>query len=248
MRKAIVVTACVALVLALALPGPALAKGGKKAGCTRIQDGVLVYHDQGYPGHYLDGAPLIIGYDIYGYNYNAHMFNGSYCNAYLGRYGYPPYEGDATAYLAANSTAVDVWCWPCRDVHLVMWWSDTWLSKMDCNDDGKLDRGYSCDPDNANSSACEGAWLTNHIAGACEDEEEDGVYFVKIVDVPDDAYTQCDEYDDSTPPACILWNWYTADGTLIGSQIWGAYARIQQVYSGEGATLVSPASPGFGKW
>jgi hypothetical protein len=43
---------------------------------------------------YLAGQPLKVGYDPYGYNYQAHMFSGSYVNAYLNAYGFPPYEGD----------------------------------------------------------------------------------------------------------------------------------------------------------
>ncbi len=85
------------------LASPAIAGDGKKPGGTTIQQGVLTYST----GHYLAGQPLKVGYDIFGYNYQAHMFNGSYANAYLGGLGFPPYEGDDEAYLAANPAAAN---------------------------------------------------------------------------------------------------------------------------------------------
>ena len=165
------------------------------------------------------GNLISVGYDKWGYNYQSHMFNGFYWNN--PRPDIPVTEG--------------TW--------LIMKWSDTWLSNKDCNGDGKLDRGYSCDPVNANSSACEGAWLTNHQWGSYVGEDGKTYkwnYFVKIVCVPDDA-----EKVDGI--------WYTADGTEIGSVIWGAYARVLQVYNDQGTgehgiEYLSPAGPGFGKW
>ena len=214
-------------------------EGGKFSGCTKIKDGVLTYS----AGHYLGGQPLRPGYDPYGYNYQAHMFNGSYANAYLGGYGYPPYEGDDDAYLAENPGAENTWVWESRNVMLIMWWSDIWLSNKDCNGDGKLDRGYICDPVNASSSGCLGAWLTNHQWGSYEGEEGatcNWNYFVKIVAVPGDAYT-----DNG--------NWYTADGVLIGPVIWGAFAIVMQVENDpcsglHGVSYLSPFSAGFGKY
>jgi hypothetical protein len=83
--------------------------------CTTIKDGVLTYS----AGHYLAGTPLMVGYDSYGYNYQGHMFKGSYANVYLGRDGFPPYEGDDDAYLAANPGAASKWYWPYRDEYQV---------------------------------------------------------------------------------------------------------------------------------
>lgn len=100
-----------------------------------------------------------------------------------------------------------------------MKWSDEWLSNKDCNGDGKLDRGYSCDPIYAKSSACQGAWVTNHQFGSYEGEDGEICkwnYFVKIVMVPEDATK-------------VNGMWYTADGEEIGTVIWGAYARILQI-------------------
>lgn len=212
------------------------AKGGKNASCVVIQDETLTYS----AGHYLAGEPLQIGYDPYGYNYQAHMFNGSYANAYLGRYGFPPYEGDDEAYLAENPDAENSWVWPYRDVQLMMKWSDIWLSNKSCDADGLLDRGG---PGGTNSAA-EGAWLTNHQSGT-NDDGTHWTYFVKIVAVPDDAV--------DSDPANNSGTWYTAEGIEIGPEIWGGFAIVQQVENdpatgAHGISYKSPAGPGFGKW
>jgi hypothetical protein len=191
------------------------------AACTTLKDGVLTYS----PRHYLFGTPIPVGFDPYGYNYQAHLFNGSYANVYLGRSGFPPYEGDDASYLAANPTVVTHWAWPYRDVNLGMKWNDAWLSNKDCNDDGKLDR-----PTNYIGS---GAWETNHMSGG--EGEDHWTYFVKIVAAPANA----------TKVGGI---WYADDGTEIGPDIWGSFATIQEVESGVGAIYVSPAGPGFGKY
>lgn len=224
MKKIVMLT--VALVLLLGLPAaPVMAgNGGNNANCVTIQDGVLKYS----AGHYLENQPLKLGYDIFGYNYQAHMFSGYYCNVYLGAAGFPPYEGDAEAYLAENPNAANHWAWPYRDIYLVMKWNDAWLSNKDCDSDGKLDRHYGYD-----SYIGSGAWETNHMQGT--DSGDVWTYFVKIVAVPDDAYLENGI-------------WRTDDGTEIGPSIWGEFAIIQELESGLGATYVSPAGPGFGKW
>ena len=212
----------------------ASADGGNNDGCTTIQDGVLTYS----AGHYLEGEPLQVGYDIFGYNYQAHMFSGYYCNVYLGGAGFPPYEGDDDAYLAENPDAENHWAWPYRDVKLIMKWNDAWLSNKDCDDDGALDRHYGYD-----SYIGSGAWETNHQSGSYTDEdgkEYKWNYFVKIVAAPADAYVE-----DGI--------WYTDNGAEIGLVIWGDFAVIMRVYNDQGTgdhgiEYLSPAGPGFGKW
>lgn len=181
------------VLLLLALPSAGMAK---KDACTTIRDGTILD---------VKGNPVTIGYDQWGYNYQAHMFNGWYHNVTRPE---PPYTKD-TIDPAPSKT------W------LIMKWSDEWLSNKDCNGDQKLDRGYSCDPVNAGSSACQGAWETNHQFGSYEGEDGKTCnwnYFVKIVAAPEDAYL-----DGGV--------WYTADGEEIGSVLWGAYARILQIYN-----------------
>ena len=115
------------------------------------------------------------------------------------------------------------------DVDLMMKWNDAWLANVDCDGDGLLDRHFGF-----GSYIGSGAWLTNHMRGTGP-TVDDWTYFVKIIAVPADA----------TSNGGV---WYAADGTEIGAQIWGAFAIIQEVESGVGATYVSPAGPGLGNW
>lgn len=104
------------------------------------------------------GEVITTGYDEWGYNYNAHMFNGGYCDAYR----------DAS------------WCQPYKDVDLLMKWNDAWLSNEDCDGDLFLDRHYGYA-----SYIDSGAWLTNHQSGKVEvnGKMRNWTYFVKIVAV-----------------------------------------------------------------
>jgi len=128
-----------------------------KTGCTTIQSGTLLRSD---------GTPIVLGYDEWGYNYQAHMFNGGYCDAYRNA----------------------AWCQPYKDDNLIMKWNDAWLSNKDCDGDGLLDRHYGYP-----SYIGSGAWLTNHQSGTYEGENGETCkweYFVKIVAAPQDAYTE----------------------------------------------------------
>ena len=87
------------------------------------------------------GDLILPGYDDWGYNYQARLFNGLYCDSYR----------DAE------------WCQPYKDVQLSMKWNDAWLSNKDSDGDGLLDRHLGYD-----SYIGSGAWLTNHQSG--EDE------------------------------------------------------------------------------
>ena len=183
---------------------PACVKG--KGECTTIQDGTL---------YRSDSVLIEPGFDEWGYNYQAHLFNGTYCDAYR----------DAA------------WCQVWKDVELNMKWNDAWLSNMDCDGDGLLDRHYGFD-----SYIGSGAWTTNHMSG---EYEMDGKtckwnYFVKIVAAPEGAY------DDGSL-------WYNVDGTQIGPVIWGAFAIVQQVENDpcagiHGLQFVSPDHAGLGGW
>lgn len=225
----------IVVILALAtMPMSATDKHEAKKTGTTIQDGILTYSST----HFLADEPLIVGYDPYGYNYQGHMFVGSYANSYLGGSGYPPYEGDDDAYLAENPSVVNTWFWPYRDVQLMMKWNDAWLSNMDCDGDGKLDR-YFGHPSYDGS----GAWLTNYQSGSYFDEDNNEIkwnYYVKII-------------TPSTANGDVKMDgvWYQADGTLIGPVIWGAFAIIQQVENDPGigahGLQFNSASPtGFG--
>ena len=157
MKKKKLIFLLVITLLLVALFGGAVSgapnHNGKPAACTTIQDGALVDSN---------GNPLVLGYDEFGYNYQAHMFNGRYCD----------YDRE----LGGD------YC----DVNLIMKWNDAWLSNKDCDGDGKLDRHYGYD-----SYIGSGAWLTNHEWGTYVDDEGEACrwdYFVKIVAAPEDAY------------------------------------------------------------
>ena len=102
------------------------------------------------------------GYDEWGYNYTAHIFNGGYCDAYQGA----------------------AWCQPYADVDLIMKWNEAWLGNKDCDDDLLLDRHYAFA-----TYIGSGAWLTNHQKGIYDENgrKQRWEYFVKIVAAPADA-------------------------------------------------------------
>jgi len=171
----------------------------EKSSCTNIQSGELLASDD---------SVITTGYDEWGYNYQAHMFNGTYCDAYR----------DAA------------WCQPYKEDNLMMKWNDAWLSNVDCGGDGltgdtpdgNLDRYYGF-----SSYIGSGAWLTNHMSGEYEQNGEmcSWNYFVKIVAAPADA-TSLNGF------------WYTADGTEIGPVIWGSFAIIQDLTIPAGVIMV----------
>lgn len=176
--------------------------------CNTIQSGLVTAKD---------GVTVLTpGYDDFGYNYEAHMFNGPMAC----------YTRDATACAGADP-----------DHDLVMKWNDAWVSNQDCDGDGKLDR-----PANYKGS---GAWCTNHESGIVFVEDSKGAlkakkwtYFVKIVAVPADAFLSDGSF-------------FTSDGTLIGTAIWGAFAIVEEIYNdpsagSHGRLHSDPVNPGLG--
>lgn len=148
------------------------AEAAKPDSCTTIQSGEL-----------LDSVnnPIEIGYDMWGYNYQAHMYNGEYCD--YARTNVPcAYEG----------------------TNLSMKWNDAWLSNNSCDADMKLDRHYDLP-----SYIGSGAWLTNHMSGEYEMEGEMCYwdYFVKIEAAPVDAYVNAGMYytEDDVEIGPAIW-------------------------------------------
>ena len=141
------------LVLVVAWPSTVSAQ---RSVCDNIQSGLITSST---------GETLTPGYDELGYNYQAHIYNGDYCD-------YDREPGGAHC-----------------DVDLQMKWSDEWLSNLDCDDgeggepDGKLDRGL--DSNTLTSDGTSQGWLTNHQSGVYIDGESgrkcNWTYFVKIV-------------------------------------------------------------------
>jgi hypothetical protein len=211
----------------------AMSAAKNKPGCTSIQEGVLTYSS----GNYLEGELLTTGFDEYGYNYQAHLFKGSYANVYLGRDGFSPFTGNSDSYLKENPNAASKWYWEFRNEKLLMKWNDTWLANTDCDGDGLLDRHYGYD-----SYIGSGAWETNHVSGSYEQAGKTCTWesFTKIVAVPSDAIKK-----DGT--------WYAADGAEIGPDIWGQFAIIQDLLNDpcdgvHGIQYLSPDHAGFGGW
>jgi len=123
------------------------------SGCDKIQSGLI-----------LDsvGNPLETGFDMYGYNYQAHLFDGTYDSS--DRKLDNKYWGQTGDYV---------------DDKLQMKWSDEWLSNVDCNGDHKLDRGLI----NGFPTNVSAGWLTNHVNGDYLDTYgvlQHYTYFVKI--------------------------------------------------------------------
>ncbi len=149
MKKTGIILACVVILVGMVML-PGMAK--KNGDCTTIQSGELVSST---------GEVLTVGFDQYGYNYQAHQYIG-----YYGNYQRPPQLED----------------WGYR---LMMKWNDAWLSNKSCDGDLLLDRHYGF-----TSYIGSGAWLTNHQSGTDIDEngnEYKWSYFVKIVAAPLDA-------------------------------------------------------------
>lgn len=115
--------------------------------CATIQSGAIVDNV---------GNTVVTGYDKWGYNYQAHMFNG-----YVGNYTRPA--------VLVNSGD-----------RLVMRWSDSWIANVDCNGDHKLDRGLV----NGVVSGISMGWLTNQYNGSYVDADGNNqkyTDFIKIV-------------------------------------------------------------------
>ena len=163
MRRFIAALSSVGLLASL-FAGTALAVPPPSAhdGCATIQGGTL--YDS------LDNL-IVLGYDQFGYNYQAHMFNGTYdsLDRILG--------DDEGPYLVGDESDPSVATF---DDSLIMKWSDAWIANVDCNDDGKLDRGLV---DGTVGGTSRG-WLTNQVEGDyldAEDAVQHYTYFVKIV-------------------------------------------------------------------
>ena len=124
-----------------------------KPNCATIPGGTILTSN---------GEVITTGYDRFGYNYQAHMFNGRYC--------------DCDRVIGGADC----------DLNLVMKWNDAWMSNKDCDGDGLLDRHYG-----SSSYIGSGAWCTNHQSGTYigdDGKQHKWTYFVKIVAKPTAGY------------------------------------------------------------
>ena len=153
--------------------------GGDGPACTTIQEGTLLD---------AKGNPIMIGNDKYGYNYQAHLFNGLVEN---------------------NSRPVDVVTDGTEK--LVMKWSDNWLANVDCNGDFKLDRGLNS-KSGASTGSSEG-WVTNHYEGDYLGSDGGMHHYTYFVKIAFDKGAACTAGD----PTCI-WGVYTIIEELQNDQ------------------------------
>jgi hypothetical protein len=149
--------------------------------CTTIKDGTILSST---------GATVGMGYDMWGYNYQAHMFNGFYEN-----YSRPEE-------LATSGDK------------LMMKWNDAWLANQSCDGDNLLDRHFG-HPTYNNS----GAWLTNHMTGTYDGDwnvvgdwvlEFDylGRLYIHDMTITDNTFTGTGGYPTGAP--------YTTTWTVTG--------------------------------
>jgi hypothetical protein len=223
MKKKIVLFLVGVLFIVSALPGAVMAASKDKADNTITSGGLT------YTSGYLAGQVIETGYNEYGYNYQAHLFKGSYANAYLARDGYPAYTGDDEAYVADNPGVESLWYWAYRDIYIKMKWNDAWLANSDMDGDGALDRHLGYD-----TYIGSGAWEKYTEIGYDDEGNVLYKYSCKIVAVPDTA-VKADGM------------WYTADGEEIGQVIWGQFAVIQETEDGE-TLYKSDVCCGLGCW
>ena len=165
--KKLLIAVIVFTLLLLSSSSVIAAKPAASSGCNKIKSGLIT--DSA-------GNTVTVGYDIYGYNYQSHMFNGTYDSSDRNLDGL--YGGQEVDYA---------------DDKLMMKWSDPWLANVDCNNDGKLDRGLE---DGVVGGTSKG-WLTNHWLS------DDGPEFVKI---------------GWTGPGSPLWGQYTILQEVISSE------------------------------
>ena len=192
MKKLLSAALCT-LMLGIGLPAMAAST------CTKIQSGTLTD---------VKGNVISVGYDKYGYNYQAHIFNGLYEN-----YSRP---------LVVVTEGTE---------NLVMKWSDDWLANVDCNGDGKLDRGLT----GTTSTGTSMGWVTNHFEGDYEGSDGNMHHYTYFVKIAYDAGQAC----NNSQSTCI-WGLYTIIEELQ-NDLFGEYGgRIKFVNKITG--------PGLGKF
>lgn len=223
-----------------------------------VPDGLLDRH-AGLDSYIGSGAWLT-NHQSGEYNYNVWSVNGDWVIVVNGSYdheftftgnsggtgGYPssgpPYQYDEVLeYLTVSGTHVEF-----KSLYYVSGVPTGyyWIAEGEINPlDGSMSGTWS----NASQS---GDWHsetgTATVLETCKWN-----YFIKMVAVPDDAIMIEDDGINGWGEVCDMW--YTADGTEIGPDIWGAFAIIQQVYNDpcdgyNGLLYKSPVRAGFGGW
>ena len=178
------------------------------------------------------------GFDAYGYNWNAHHFNGYLVNAWVGDninplaeyYHWDPYTGDANAYLEKYPSVDNHFFWYFREMTVVMHWNDALISRESIYPETWIDTE---------------AWITfNYRMGEGESRWSQ---FQKMIAVKESDTLIKDEDGYGL-------YWENKDGEFIGYYyMWPGLALIQVVNTGATPpdmwpSFNSPMGPGLGKY
>lgn len=171
--------------------------------CLTIQSGELLSSTD---------EVLTTGNDRFGYNYQAHMFNGRYC--------------DNDRVIGGD------YC----DVNLIMKWNDAWMSNQDCDGDNLLDRHYGYP-----SYIGSGAWLTNHQSGVNPDGSH-WTYFVKIVAAPADANKDNGNWytADGTEIGPVIWGQFAVIQRVSNDPLFGEHGILYKSPASPGFGFYKP--------
>jgi len=172
------------------------------------------------------------GFDAYGYNWNAHHFNGILFNAIIGDTLYEelfgfmyPYSGDDAQYIEDFNFADGLPFWGYRELYLVMHWNEALISREGVYPEKWIDSN---------------GWITFHYSGM-DEEGNRWSQFQKMV-----AAKSTDNYSNGI--------WYDMNGNEIGVySTWDELILIQVVNTGNihpdfFAPYVNPSSSGIGKY
>lgn len=185
------------------------------------------------------GNDKLTGFDQWGYNWNAHHFNGYLINAWFGDELYPdadwykqmpPFEGDVEAYLQAHPETSDYPFWMYGDMKLVMHWNEACITTEGVYPYPILDSE---------------AWITFHYSQG--EGKNKWSQYQKFV-AAKSSYTL-----DMLDPVNGFGIWYTEDGEEVGYYyLWPDRVLIQVQNAGNIppyllGTYKSPLFPGLGK-
>lgn len=188
----------------------------------------------------------VSGFDQWGYNWNAHHFNGYLMNAWFGDNinstvpwfkKEPPFAGDSEAYETMYSEVLDYPFWIYGDMTLVMHWNESLISSKGVYQFPWVDSD---------------AWITMHYKTG--EGKNKWSQFQKFVAVKSSDLLVGYYFDDD---GNILFGEYFADygnGDSVGFYyMWEDLALIQVVNTGNVPvemlpTLKSPMGTGLGKY
>ena len=179
------------------------------------------------------------GFDQWGYNWNAHHFNGYLINAVLGdflfidypHYQYPPYKGEGMPYWDELVGYFDYFVYfmppELLDCKLVMHWNEKLISNEGVYPEKWMDSN---------------GWITFHFM--YDKDKEKWSHFRRMV-----AARSTDYVENGM--------WYNKDGTELGvaTDVWPELIINQVINTGDVPYLFyrtdpyrSPYSPGYGKY